>query len=126
MLIYKPVRVVDLSPRWCGQPRLDLSFSYVDDIQDAYGLLLVCPLCYINKGYTDIGVERLLLWQPSVPKEIFIDSKVFSFFVESGRWHFSGTGFDDLTLINGSSSILLLGEGCNAHFWIRNGQIEWA
>jgi hypothetical protein len=42
-----------------------------------------------------------------------------------GRWDFQGTGLQDLTLVAGSSSVLLTG-GCRAHFFVRDGEIVGA
>jgi len=75
--------------------------------------MFACPKCFeSNKGL--VGTHRVLCWRPRVAQ------------TESprpGRWEFEGTGYDDLTLVAGSSSIALQG-GCNAHFFVRDGKIS--
>jgi hypothetical protein len=55
----------------------------------------------------------VLCWQPHVPQTIH---------PIPGRWRFVGTGYDDLSLVAGSSSIALK-SGCKAHFFVRDGNI---
>lgn len=86
----------------------------VDAIADADGIWLDCPVCFQANG-GPVGTHAIICWRPRVPAEVF---------PKPGRWEFEGTGIDDLTLVAGSSSILLTGEGCGAHFHIRNGGIE--
>jgi hypothetical protein len=75
---------------------------------------------------SNIGVHGVICWQPHVPQTMP---------PVPGRWKFMGTGYNDLTLVAGSSSILLTctckpkpGEPpckcCKAHFFIKNGNIE--
>jgi len=86
----------------------------VQRIEDADGVEFLCPLCIKTNGGR-VGTHAVLCWRPRVPPDI--DPK-------PGRWEFQGTSLDDLTLVAGASSILLTG-GCAAHFFIRNGAIEW-
>lgn len=88
------------------------NYQQVDDIKDADGIRFLCPVCYEqNKG--SIGTHSIICWQPHIPQ---------TYSPKPGRWKFLGTSFNDLTLQAGSSSILLT-SGCNAHFYIRNGQV---
>lgn len=80
----------------------------VDDIIGADGIEFLCPKCINDSGHS------ILCWQPHVDPNL--DPK-------PGRWNLVGTGCDDLSLVNGSSSVLLNG-GCNAHFFIKNGEIK--
>ena len=80
---------------------------------EADGIWFLCPKCFAANGGPR-GTHGVLCWRPRVPADV--DPK-------PGRWEFHGTGLDDLSLVAGSSSILLQG-GCGAHFWIRNGSIE--
>lgn len=59
--------------------------------------------------------HKVICWRPCV------DPK---YTPGPGRWEFQGTGLGDLSLVAGSSSILLKG-GCAAHFFVRNGEITW-
>lgn len=86
----------------------------VETIQEADGLSFLCPVCFIaNAG--PVGTHSIMCWRPRISQDVS---------PKPGRWEFEGTGLDDLTLVAGSSSILLTGPGCGAHFYIRNGEIQ--
>ena len=85
------------------------------DMADADGIFFACPKCFKDNGGQRPGVHGVLCWRPHVPAEASPGP---------GRWEFQGTGFDDLTLVAGSSSVYLTGPGCGAHFFIRSGQID--
>lgn len=59
------------------------------------------------------GVHSVICWKPSVSQTVK---------PTPGRWHILGSGFADLTLQSGSSSVLIT-DGCRAHFYITNGNI---
>jgi hypothetical protein len=84
----------------------------VESIDEADGVMFLCPVCFQANG-GPVGTHAVICWRPRVPSHI--DPK-------PGRWEFEGTGLHDLTLVAGSSSILLTA-GCRAHFFIRNGEI---
>ena len=92
----------------------DTHFSDVDKIDEADGIFFCCPLCMKNANMHRPGVHGVICWEPNVPQTTS---------PTPGRWNMSGTGYGDLTLTAGSSSILLTGEGCKAHFFITNGEI---
>lgn len=94
----------------------DTHFQRVDAIEEANGVLFLCPRCFLNKGKQSVGVHSVLCWAPTVPQTTS---------PTPGRWTMQGTSYTDLTLVAGSSSILLTGPGCGAHFFIRSGRIEW-
>lgn len=105
------VKLTDLEGRFLRRVD-DKHYENVDTIEEADGVLFLCPTCFkVNQGA--VGTHSVICWQPHVPQ---------STFPRPGRWKFEGTGLSDLTLVAGSSSILLKG-GCNAHFFIRNGLI---
>ena len=85
------------------------------DINVADGIMFLCPKCF-QQNSGPVGTHMVLCWRPRVSQEITPGP---------GRWEFEGTGFNDLTLVAGSSSVLLQG-GCQAHFFIRNGEIIMA
>jgi hypothetical protein len=90
------------------------TYKEIDIIQDADGIRFLCPECF-TKNNGNIGTHSLLCWTPKIPINIY---------PSPGRWNMIGTGFNDLTLQAGSSSILLSGPGgCGAHFFIKNGLI---
>ena len=103
------VRLTELEPEFLkriddNHYRNDATFEESDGVQ------FLCPKCYeANKG--PVGTHAVICWKPHVPQ---------STTPIPGRWNFDGTGFSDLTLVAGSSSILLTG-GCKWHGFIRNG-----
>lgn len=107
------MRLVELGPQWLAVKKTDQQLHhYVASIDRADGILFKCPKCWAKNG-GPIGTHSIICWQPHVGQDVV---------PVPGRWSFTGTSFDDLTLIAGSSSILLQG-GCQAHFFIRNGEI---
>lgn len=108
------MKFIELKPQWLKRDD-DSHFRYVSDISEADGVLFLCPVCFQANG-GPVGTHRIMCWQPHVPQTTS---------PTPGRWAFQGTTFDDLTLVAGSSSVLLNG-GCNAHFFIRNGEVVMA
>jgi hypothetical protein len=102
---------------YTGEEKRDMHIGDPPDVtlEQADALMFLCPVCYAANGGPP-GTHRVICNRPRVP---LVDGK----YVGPGRWEFLGTGIDDLTLVAGSSSILLQG-GCGAHFFIRNGGIE--
>lgn len=90
------------------------SFRTDATFEDNDGLWFLCPVCFKNNG-GNVGTHAIICWKPHVPQTIQ---------PIPGRWAQTGSGFHDLSLVAGSSSVLLSGEGgCKAHFFIRNGEI---
>lgn len=89
------------------------TYQRIHNFADADGLMLLCPKCFAKNGGPK-GTHVVMCWRPHVPQTIK---------PTPGRWEFRGTGIGDLTLFAGSSSIRLVG-GCDAHFFIKNGEIE--
>lgn len=89
---------------------------YTDELSEADGIIFLCPICFItNNG--SVGTHSIICWfnGRNIPVE-----KVPG----PGRWNPSGTGYTDLTFVPpGATSILCKG-GCNAHFFIENGEIR--
>ena len=82
------------------------SHSAVDlSIEQADGVMFDCPVCERHS---------VICWRPHVPLSIP---------PRPGRWEFAGSGFGDLTLHAGSSSIYLPRTACQAHFWVRGGMV---
>jgi len=108
------VRLTELEPQWLKLDRQDLRHSrYLSEKAEADGILFVCPKCLVKNGGQRPGVHSVICWNPSVPQSVLPNP---------GRWDLQGSSFDDLTLVAGSSSVLIKG-GCAAHFYIRNGDI---
>lgn len=105
------MRLASLQPQWLK--RTDSHhFRNVDAKSEADGIKFLCPKCFRENGGA-IGTHAVICWAPHVPQ----DTRP-----TPGRWEMHGTSFDDLTLVAGSSSVLLKG-GCNAHFFVRDGVI---
>lgn len=112
----------ELRPCFAGAPGCStvsphLEHEYyvdVETIAEADGIRFLCPKCFTTNGGPR-GTHSVICWRPRVAAHITPGP---------GRWEFEGSGLADLTLVAGSSSILLHG-GCNAHFWIRAGEIQW-
>lgn len=107
------VRLTELEPQFLKRID-DNNFREVSSIADADGVMFVCPLCFENNGKNRVGVHSVLCWNPNVPQTTD---------PVPGRWNLVGTGYEDLTLQAGSSSIHLTGEGCGWHGFIRNGEV---
>lgn len=105
------MRLAELEPEFLKitSPR---EHKRVEAITEADGIIFKCPKCFEANGGT-VGTHSVICWRPHVPTDRH---------PKPGRWQFVGTGIDDLTLAAGSSSILLTA-GCEAHFFIRNGEI---
>jgi hypothetical protein len=107
------MRLIDLHPSFLNHVSETEEFWDVS-FNEANGIQFLCPECTRRKrNGENIHVHSVICWNPSVPQSVPPNP---------GRWNMAGTGFDDLSLINGSSSVLLQGE-CNAHFWIKNGEV---
>jgi hypothetical protein len=92
---------------------------HAEAIQDAQGILFLCPACFAKNG-GPVGTHAVLCWSRSrgVPDEATPGP---------GRWTIEGTGVHDLTL-NGdppgnARSVLLTGPGCQWHGFITNGEV---
>jgi hypothetical protein len=106
------MKLTDLEPQFLKVID-NKTYQMVEDIKEADGIDILCPVCFIKNGNSAVGTHHIHCWQPHVSQEHY---------ARPGRWKFEGTGYNDLTLVNGSSSIFL-STGCRAHFWIRNGEI---
>lgn len=109
------IRLTDLEPRFLKVMSPAVR-QFVETLEEADGVEFVCPLCLANQDMHRPGVHGVICWEPDVPLEISPGP---------GRWTMQGTGLHDLTLVAGSSSIHLQGPGCGAHFFIKNGEIEF-
>lgn len=85
----------------------------VETAQEADGVMFTCPQCASKVPDTDDGKRSghvVLCWfVGKVPPEAAPGP---------GRWTFTGTGIEDLTL---SPSVFLNGAGCGWHGWVKDG-----
>jgi hypothetical protein len=84
----------------------------VRDMKRADGVQFLCPTCFQKNGGPR-GTHLVICWRPHISQ---------SMTPRPGRWQLQGTSLEDLTLVAGSSSVQIKG-GCNAHFFVRNGEI---
>src|SRR5262245_20074311 len=111
------MKLIELAPQFLKRID-DRHFQYVDTLAEAHGILFLCPKCWVTNGGA-VGTHAVICWNPSVPQTTQ---------PTPGRWNLVGTGFDDLSLVAGSSSILLPGDGkgkngCGWHGWIKEGNV---
>lgn len=110
------MKLTDLDPQFL---HIDDSshYAHVAHVEDADGVSFLCPKCFVANG-GPVRTHQILCWRPRVSQDIS---------PTPGRWEFEGTGYHDLTLVAGSSSILLSNpDGCGAHFFIRRGDVVMA
>jgi hypothetical protein len=105
------MRLIDLQPEFWRRTD-DTHFERVSSIADADGLWFLCPKCF-RQNNGSVGTHGVLCWKPTVPQTISPGP---------GRWNMEGTGFDDLSLVAGSSSVLLT-SGCRWHGFVRQGDV---
>ena len=97
----------------------DTHFHDVDSIAEADGIIFLCPKCFAHNGGS-VGTHSVICWNPSVPQTTS---------PKPGRWNLVGTGYHDLSLVVGSSSVLLNGrcwEGAGGEGWhgfVTNGEV---
>lgn len=105
------MKLTDLEPRFLRRES-DVLFQMVDSLAEAQGIRFLCPKCFVtNNG--PCGTHSVICWNPSVPQTTH---------PVPGRWDFVGTGFHDLSLVAGSSSILLP-PPCNWHGFVKDGEV---
>lgn len=109
------MKLTDLEPQFL-KIKDEKTFEHVDEISAADGVLFLCPKCFVhNDG--PVGTHSVLCWCPHVPQSVP---------PVPGRWDFQGTCYGDLSLVAGSSSVLLKGfcvrPGCPGwHGWPEGG-----
>jgi hypothetical protein len=94
----------------------DSHYEQMDTAVGADGIEFLCPVCFRKNG-GEAGTHMIICWAPNVPQTTT---------PKPGRWNLVGSGYDDLTLVNGSSSVLVRGEPGKPDHWhgfVRNGQV---
>lgn len=110
------MKLTDLEPSFLVIEEPGKTHRKVDEIAGADGVVFLCPKCFkVNGGPR--RTHQVLCWAMHVPVDGPNAERP-----GPGRWALVGTGYDDLTLRNGSSSVLLQG-GCGAHFHVTNGEV---
>lgn len=105
------MKLTDLEPEFlkAASPQ---NFHIITDINQADGIMFLCPKCFI-KNNGPAGTHSIQCWTPKVTADY-----------THGPWQLQGTGYSDITLIGQPTSSVLLNGGCNAHFSVKNGEIE--
>lgn len=86
------------------------------DVAQAQGVVFVCPLCLHNNKGARPGVHSVICWFNGRGVPAGLDPG-------PGRWNPAGSSLDDLTFVPpGAISVLLTGEGCKWHGYVRNGE----
>lgn len=108
------MKLTELEPRflkWID----DHHFRHDATFAEADGIMFLCPKCWKANG-GPVGTHSVICWAPKVP---------LTTYPVPGRWNLVGTGFADLSLVAGSSSVKLAG-GCNWHGHVTAGEVTGA
>ncbi len=106
------MKLAELEPRLLKISAPD-SWSTIENMAEADGICFLCPVCFA-KNNGPVGTHSIICWKPHVPLEQSPGP---------GRWELVGTSLADVTFRAGSSSIFLTTAPCQAHFFVRNGEI---
>ena len=109
------MKLTDLEPSFLKW-KDDSHYEKTDQLVGADGIIFLCPKCFCINGVAT-GTHRIVCWAPHVPQTTF---------PRPGRWNLVGSGYKDLTLVNGSSSVLVRrvpGEPDHWHGYVRNGEV---
>lgn len=108
------MKLTELHPEFMQASDTGQKKGVEQTIESTDGIIFLCPKCTIDKNNgADIHVHSIVCWKSHVSQDHF---------PKPGRWNMEGDSFETLTLVNGSSSVALNG-GCNAHFFIRSGEV---
>lgn len=109
------MKLVDLQPEWRTYHDEDgrIFHRHVETRAEANGISFKCPECDRRQGGELKGAHMCICWSPEVGAAATPGP---------GRWNMVGDTFETLSLVAGSSSVLLTA-GCRAHFHVTNGEI---
>ena len=108
------MKLTELEPKFLRR-ETDRSWYEIDDLSKADGVMFLCPKCFrANNGR--VGTHVVICWSPKVPQTTSPGP---------GRWNLVGTGYVDLSLVAGSSSVQIT-SGCRWHGFVRNGEVTEA
>lgn len=118
------MRLSQLEATFISQPMPDGSLWNGNAIANEAqaGICFLCPKCFSANKNSNIGVHSVMCWFLNPLKGLPVDSTVAP---KPGRWWRQGTTIETLSLVPSpgrSHSVKLLG-GCEAHFFITNGEI---
>jgi hypothetical protein len=108
------MRLTDLDPQWLRHEPQNPEIHRFVERPEANGIRFLCPKCFEANG-GPVRTHGIICWDPTVPPDVA---------PKPGRWNLVGTSYEDLSLVAGSSSVLLTGNGCQAHFFVEHGSIR--
>ena len=89
------------------------TYLHVDTMQEADGVMFLCPKCFQANGNSSVGTHRVMCWfRGKVSDEVKPNP---------GRWTPGGTGFEDLTFVPGEPPMAVsvaLTSDCGWHGFI--------
>lgn len=116
------MKLIDLEPTFYIW-KSDNLYERTDKFTEADGIGFLCPKCYTDNPREDktITTHSIICWKRHIPQTTP---------PTLGRWNFSGTDYNDLTLTPSVNLDIRNEDGtrkypneCNAHFHISNGEI---
>lgn len=112
------MRLRDLDGRFLRLDPAEPKSFWTDGVAlaEADGLMFLCPKCRAEAG-SDVGVHSVICWFTGRVPDAMTPGP--------GRWTPSGTGLEDLSFVGPGAASVLLGGDCAAHFFVRNGGIEF-
>jgi hypothetical protein len=111
------MKLIDLDPWFVRYLEPDGDIQMVDSIEQAQGLLFLCPKCF-SENHGPEGTHGILCWSESQGAPADACS------IPGRRLALKGTGFADLTLDSdpGSKPILLT-SGCHWNGFVMDGEV---
>lgn len=114
------MRLGDLEARFIVHtPTTDDSGGWreVEAYLGSHGVSFLCPKCFRDNG-GPVGTHMMVCW--------FVGMVPDHITPKPGRWVPSGSGIEDLTFIGPGAASVAISGGCNAHFHVKRGAIEFA
>lgn len=117
-----PIKLRELDPQFIVRkvdatqnPNVDQEhWVHVDKLEDADGLMFMCPKCYADNG-GPVGTHVIVCW--------FVGRVPDKVTPSPGRWTPRGTSYDDLSFVPsaGRSHSVRLTGGCRWHGFVVDG-----
>lgn len=116
------MRLTDLDPRFLTFERGEDGYERygaAETIDQAQGLMFLCPKCFAANGRLRRGVHQILCWSRSrgVPDDATPGP---------GRWAMQGTSYENLSLVAdppNSMHSIKLASGCKWHGFVTDGEV---
>ena len=111
------MRLADLRPAWLVAA--DTTFRHDFARQrpaQVIGLHHLCPKCWMTNG-GETGTHGIHFLTPDAPATMR---------PLPGRWVLEGDDFGELTAIGATSDSILVEGGCEAHYFLKDGEVTLA